>query len=87
MGEFGSKYSYSKPTKDHWNHPIPMETFNRQLEKNDIIKNLVDEILLNETHKVSAAREAPENLDYDCDKNDIYQVEKLNLEETKEKIE
>ena len=44
---------------------------------------MVDEIILNETQKVSAAREASENLDYDCDKNDIYQVEKMSLEETK----
>ena len=61
-------------TKDHGNHPIPRKHFNRQLENNDILKNLVDEILLNETQKVSTAREAPNNLDHDCDKNNIYQV-------------
>ena len=27
--------------------------------------------------KVSAARESPEFLDFDCDENDLYQVEKL----------
>ena len=44
---------------------------------------MVDEILLNETQKVSAAREAPEILDSDYDENDLYQVEKMCLEETK----
>ena len=43
--------------------------------------------MLNETQKVSGAREAPEFLDLDCDENDIYQVEKINIEETKEILE
>ena len=46
----------------------------------------MDEILLNETQKVSAAREAPEFLDSDCDGNNLYQVLKISLEETKEKL-
>ena len=43
----------------------------------------MDEILLNETKKVSAAREAQEFLDSDYDANDLYQVDKMSLEETK----
>ena len=39
------------------------------------------------TQKFSAAREAPEIQDYDCKENDVYQVEKLSLEDTEEKIE
>ena len=50
------------------------------MENNSIFNNVVDEILLNETQKVSVAREAPELLDSDCDENDIYQVEKISLE-------
>ena len=46
---------------------------------------MVDEILLNETQKVSAVKEAPKILD--SDENDIYQVERMSLEETKEKLE
>ena len=57
------------------------------MENNAIINNVVENILLNETQKVSAAREAPEFLDSDCDENDLYQVEKIILEETKGKIE
>ena len=87
LGYFGAKYSKCKPTKDHGNNPIPRKKNNRQPENNAIINNVVDEIPLNETQKVSAAREAPEFLESDCDENNIYQVEKISLEETKEKIE
>ena len=45
------------------------------------------EILLNETQQGSAVREAPEFLDSDCDENDLYQVEKTSIEETREKLE
>ena len=55
-------------------------------ENNTIVNNVVDEILLNETKKVSAAREAPGFLDSDCDENELYQVEKMSLEETKNKF-
>ena len=48
---------------------------------------MVDDILLNETQKVSAAGEAKEILDHDCDENDIYQVEKMSHEEAKKKFE
>ena len=46
----------------------------------------MDEILLNETQKVSADREAPQFLDYDHDENDLYQVESMSLEDTKENL-
>ena len=60
-----------------------MEKINRQLKNNDIINNAVGEILLNETQRVSAEREAPEFLDSDCNDNYLYQADKINLEETK----
>ena len=44
---------------------------------------MVDEILMNETQKISATREAPEFLDSDYDENNLYQVKMMNLEETK----
>ena len=58
------------------NHPILRKTFNRKLENNVIINNVVDEILLNETPKVSSAREVPEFLDSGCDENNLFQVDK-----------
>ena len=45
-----------------------------QQENNAIVNNLVDEILLNETQKVSAARGEPDILDSDYDNNNLYQV-------------
>ena len=57
------------------------------MENNAIINNVVDEILLNETQKVSAEREAPEFLDSGFDDNGLYQVGKMILEETKDKLE
>ena len=47
----------------------------------------MDKILLNETQKLSAVRKAPEFLDSGCDENDIYQVDKMSLEENKNKLE
>ena len=41
----------------------------------------------NETQQINAAREAPDFLDSDYYENDLYQVEKLSPEETKEKLE
>ena len=48
---------------------------------------MVDKILLNETQKLSAAREAPEFWDSDYDDNYLYQVERMSLEDNKEKID
>ena len=47
----------------------------------------MDKILLNETQKLSAAREAPEFWDSDYDDNYLYQVERMSLEDNKEKID
>ena len=48
----------------------------------------MDGILLNETQKVSATNhEAPEFLNSNYDANDLYQVDKMSLEETKEKLD
>ena len=65
---------------------MPRGEFNRQMENNAIVNKSVGEILLTENQKLSAAREAPEFLDSDYDENDVYQVDKMSLEETKEKL-
>ena len=63
------------------------ETFNRQQENNATINNTVDEIILNQNKKVSATNhESPEFLDSDYDANDLYQVDKMSLEETKKHL-
>ena len=70
MGEFGTKYTTSRPTKDHGNIPVPRKSCNRQQENNAIFNNSVDEILL--TQKVNAKNhEAPEFLNSDYDANGL----------------
>ena len=48
---------------------------------------MVGDIKVNGTQKLSAAREAPAFMDSDYDENDPYQVDKISLEENKEKLE
>ena len=43
----------------------------------------MDEILIHETKKVSAVKEAPEFLESGYDEKKIYQVENMSLEKTK----
>ena len=57
------------------------------MENNAIVNNAVDEILLTENQKLSSAREAPEFFDSDYDESNFYQVYKMSLEETKEKLD
>ena len=86
MIDFGTKYAKGTPTKYHGNHPVSRGEIHIHQENNFIVNNAVDEILINEAQKVSAVREAPEFLDSDYDDNGLYQVDKMRLEETKEKI-
>ena len=43
----------------------------------------MDKILLHETQKLSTARKSSKNLDTDYDENNLFQVERISLEETK----
>ena len=53
----------------------------RKKENHAIINNVVDDILLNETKKISAVNhEAPDVLENDYDENDVYQVENTSLD-------
>ena len=61
--------------------------YNRQPENSVVANNGVNDILLNETQQVSDVREAPDVLNSDCDENDLYQVKKMRLENTREKLE
>ena len=87
MGDFGAKCTNGKPTKDCGNNPSPRKIFNRQQENNAIVSIVVDEILLNESQKVGAARESPKFWYSDYHENDIYQIEWMSIEDTKEKVE
>ena len=56
--DFCANYAKGRHTKDHNNYPVPRRNFNRRKGNNAIINNVVDEILPNETQKVSTTREA-----------------------------
>ena len=47
----------------------------------------MDEILTHENEKVSAVKESPENFESDFDENELYHIENMSLEYTKEKLE
>ena len=87
LGYFETKFANSIPTKNRGSNPVPRGEINKQQEWNGIVNNALDEILLTEDLKISDVREAPEFLDSDYDENDLYQDDKISLEETKEKIE
>ena len=56
LGDFGTKYAEGNPTKYHGNNPVPRGKFNSPQENNAIINNAMDDVLINETKKLSAAR-------------------------------
>ena len=66
-------------------HPAPGKKFNRQKENNTIVNSVVDEVLLHETKKLSAAKEAPVFLESDYDENKLYHKENISFDDTKNK--
>ena len=62
FGDFGSKYSKRRHTKDCRHNPATRNKFNRQKENNAIVNNSVDEILLQENNKVVAEAEAHQDI-------------------------
>ena len=87
LGDFGSKYDKSGPTKNRGNYPVPRNKFNRQQDINFIVNSAVDGILLQENQKVSDEREAHENIESDFDESELYWIDSMSLDDTKEKLE
>ena len=86
LGDIGTKYAKSRPTKDHGKIPIPRKSVNRQKEKNAIDNNAVNKII--PTQKISGTnREAPVFLISNYNVNNVCEFEKMSLEETKENID
>ena len=69
LRDFSSKYVKGRPAKDRGQDPLPRNKFNSQQEKSAIVNSAVDEILLHENKKVSAAKKAPEHIECDFDEN------------------
>ena len=61
LGDFGSKYVKSRPTKDRLHDPVPRNKFNIQKQNNDIVNSAMYEIMLRGNQKLGAAKEAPED--------------------------
>ena len=66
--------------------PLPKNKFNRQKENNAIFNSAVYEILMHENQKVSAEKEAHKNIQSEFDENNIYQIDNMSLEYTKENL-
>ena len=80
LGDIGYKYSKSRHTKDCGQEPAKMMKFNINPENNAIFKNAVYDFILQENNKLSAEYEAHENIDYDIDKDDIYEIDNISLD-------
>ena len=60
LGVFGTKYASSQSTKYHRSDPIPRKRLQEKQQNHDIINNVVDELQIIESNKVSAVNhEAP----------------------------
>ena len=68
------------------NDPANRKKFYREPNNMAIVNIAVDEILLQENQKVSATKEAHENIESGLDEKNLYQINNMSLEDTKEKL-
>ena len=85
MGDFGSKYSKSTPTKDLGYEPTTKKKIGRQKENYSNFQHAVYEIILWENKKLSAEAESYYNIDSEINENDIYYIDNMSLDEKKRK--
>ena len=83
LGDFGSKYAKSRPTKDRENDTTNKKKFNSQQGNNGIVNSSVEEILLHESQKLSADKVSHENIEPDFDESELYQIYNMSLDDTK----
>ena len=58
LGEYVAKYAKGKPNKYRGIHPVPRKKIHWQKENNAVVNNVVDEILIHDTQKLSTAKKA-----------------------------
>ena len=75
------------PTNYRGNDTTDGNTFNRQQENNAIVNSEFDEIFLKETQKVSAEKGSHESIESHFDDRELYQIDNMSLEDTKEELE
>ena len=83
LEDFGSKYSKSIPTKYRGNEPASNEKFNRQQDNNSIVQHAVDDIILHKKNKLSAEDDSHRSIYSKIDKNDLYEIDNVILDEKK----
>ena len=71
------------PTKDHGHDPVNGNKFNGQKQKNAIVNQEMDEIILQENSKVSTEAEAHEMIKPDINENHLYQIDNMSLDDNK----
>ena len=69
------------PTKDRGNDPAHGNKFNIQKDNGANINSAVDDIILTLNIKVSAGTESQEIIGSKFDKNDLYQIDNMILED------
>ena len=82
MGDFGSKYSKIRPSKDCGHDTSNRNKFNRQQDNNDIVNHAVDDINLQEK-KASAESESHENIESEIDGKNLYHIDNMSLDKKK----
>ena len=61
--------------------------FNRQQYNNAIVLNELDQIILQYSIKLSVEEKAHENINSEFNKNDLYDIDNMALDENKQKTE
>ena len=83
MGEFGTKYTKCRPTKDPKQNPATNNFFGIQKEKNAIVQHAVDEIILQENKQLGVKVETHNKIDDEVDEDELYEIYKTILDEKK----
>ena len=72
---------------DHGQEPAKIKKLNKKQENNAMSQHAVDEIILQENNKLSAQYETHDNIDSKTNKDNLYDIDIMNLDENREKKE
>ena len=81
MGDFSTKYTKGRPTKYHMHNPETKKRFGIQQDNNTVIQHTVYYITLQENERLSLKYETHENIDDEVDEDDLYELDKMSLDE------
>ena len=81
LGNFGSKYAKDRPTKYHRKENKTKKKFGRHQENTVIVQHEVDKIIAQEKETLRVKDETHENIDYEVDKEDMYELGKMSLDQ------